>query len=61
MKKKRQFDQLKEQDRKDKQKEQWKENEITKIIQEKEKLEAVFKTLGKCHRIKINHTGKILV
>ena len=37
---KRQFDQLKVQHQKDKQKEQQKENEITKISQEKKILEA---------------------
>ena len=52
---KRQFDQLKKQHQKDKQKEQQKENEITKISQEKKILEAVVKTLGNCDRIKINH------
>ena len=54
---KRQFDQLKEQHQKDKQKEQQKENEITKISQEKKILEAVVKTLGNCNRIKINHAS----
>ena len=54
---KRQFDQLKEQHQKDKQKEQQKENEITKISQEKKILEAVVKTLGNCDRIKINHAS----
>ena len=54
---KRQFDQLKEQHEKDKQKEQQKENEITKISQEKKILEAVVKTLGNCDRIKINHAS----
>ena len=52
---KRQFDQLKEQHQKHKQKEQPKENEITKISQEKKILEVVVKTLGNCDRIKINH------
>ena len=54
---KRQYDQLKEQYQKDKQKEQQKENEITKISQEKKILEAVVKTLGNCDRIKINHAS----
>ena len=54
---KRQFDQLKEQHQKDKKKEQQKENEITKISQEKKILEAVVKTLGNCDRIKINHAS----
>ena len=54
---KRQFDQLKEQHQKDKQKEQQKENEITKISQEKKILEAVVKTLGNCNRIKIKHAS----
>ena len=49
------FGQLKEQHQKDKQKEQQKENEITKISQEKKILEAVVKTLGNCDGIKINH------
>ena len=52
-----QFDQLKEHHQKDKQKEQQKENEITKISQEKKILEAVVKTLGSCDRIKINHAS----
>ena len=39
-----------------KQKEQQKENEITKISQEKKILEAVVKT-GNCDRIKINHAS----
>ena len=51
------FGQLKEQHQKDKQKEQQKENEITKISQEKKKLEAVVKTLRNCDRIKINHVS----
>ena len=54
---KRQFDQLKEQHQKNKQKKQQKENEITKIGQEKKILEAVVKTLGNCDRIKINHAS----
>ena len=54
---KRQFDQLKEQHQKHKQKEQPKENEITKISQEKKILEVVVKTLGNCDRIKINHAS----
>ena len=51
---KRQFDPLKEQHQKDKQKEQQKENEMTKISQEKKIL---VKTLGNCNRIKINHAS----
>ena len=46
---------IKREHQKDKQKEQQKENEITKISQEKKILEAVVKTLGNCDRIKINH------
>ena len=52
-----QFDQLKEQHQKDKLKQQQKQNEITKISQEKKILEAVVKTLGNCDRIKINHAS----
>ena len=52
-----QFDKLKEQHQKDKQKEQRKENEITKISQEKKILETVVKTLGNCDGIKINHVS----
>ena len=53
----RQFDQIKEQYQKGKQKEQQKENEITKINQEKKILKAVVKTLGNCDRININHVS----
>ena len=52
---KRQFDQLKEQHQKDKQKEQQEESEITKISQEKKIFQAVVKTLRNWDRIKINH------
>ena len=52
------IDQLKEQHQKDKLKQQQKENEITKISQEKKILEAVVKTLENCESIKINHAGK---
>ena len=41
-----QFDQLKEQHKKNKQKEQQKENEIAKISQRKKILEVVVKTMG---------------
>ena len=53
----RQFDQIKEQYQKGKQKEQQKENEITKINQEKKILKAVVKKLGNCDRININHVS----
>ena len=53
----RQFDQSKEQHQKNKQKEQQKDNEITKISQEKKILEALVKTFENYNRIKLNHVS----
>ena len=55
---KRQLGQSKGLYQKDKQKEQQKENEITKISQEKKILEAVVKILENCDRTEINHVSE---
>ena len=55
---KRQLGQSKGLHQKDKQKEQQKENEITKISQEKKILEAVVKILENCDRTEINHVSE---